>query len=343
MIRMSLAVSVALAATAASAATTPDTPRPGKPKLFRDWIVACDNGRACEAASLAAGESMLQDVGLIVARDGDGRVTVRIRDLTGKAKTASVRVDGRTIASTPLDRDGEGKWQGASASALVAAIATGRRATLRTPTTHPLALAGASAAFRYMDDRQGRVGTTSALIARGTKRYRGATPALPMVQVVTPPPGAAPAIPATAIGEARRRYRCVIDDGSPFSADAHRLDRRSTLVLMSCGAGAYNYLVKPLIWRDGRLSPASFDFAYHFGETPEPGQPEILVNVDWSRDGRLSSWGKGRGLGDCGDAQQFGWDGTRFRLLHAEQMTECRGAIDTLTVWRTRAVPVKPR
>ena len=82
---MSLAVSVALAATAASAAPTPDTPRPGKPKLFRDWIVACDNGRACEAASLAEEESALQDVGLIVARDGGGRVTVRIRDMTGKA------------------------------------------------------------------------------------------------------------------------------------------------------------------------------------------------------------------------------------------------------------------
>ena len=342
MIRMSLAVSVALVATAATAAT-PDTPRPGKLKLFRDWIVACDNGRACAAASLAPGESMLQDVGLIVARDGGGRVTVRIRDMTGKARTASVRVDGRTIASTPLDRDGEGEWQGASASALVAAIARGKRAVLLTPTAHPVALAGAAAAFRYIDDRQGRAGTTSALIARGTKRYRGTALALPVVQVVTPPSGPPPAIPASAISEARRRYGCVIDDGSPFSADAHRLDRRSALVLMSCGAGAYNYLVKPLIWRDGRLSPAAFDFAYHFGETPDPGQPEILVNVEWSRDGRLSSWGKGRGLGDCGDAQQFGWDGTRFRLLYAGQMTECRGAIDTLTVWRARVVPVAPR
>lgn len=342
MIRMSLAVSVALIATTATAAT-PDMPRPGKLKLFRDWIVACDNGRGCEAASLAAEESALQDVGLIVTRDGAGRVTVRIRDMTGKAKTASVRVDGRTVASTPLDRDGEGEWQGASASALVAAIARGKRATLLTPAAHPLALSGAAAAFRYMDDRQGRAGTTSALIARGAKRYRGTAPALPVVQVVTPPPGPAPVIPATAISEARRRYGCVIDDGSPFSADAHRLDRRNALVLMSCGAGAYNYLVKPLIWRDGRLSPAAFDFAYHFGEEPDSGQPEILVNVEWSRDGRLSSWGKGRGLGDCGDAQQFGWDGTRFRLLHAAQMTECRGAIDTLTVWRTRVVPVKPR
>ncbi|WP_322964965.1 DUF1176 domain-containing protein [Sphingomonas fuzhouensis] len=337
MIRMSLVAGIALAAAAPGVAAT-DTPRPGKLKLFRDWIVACDNAKGCEAASLAPEEAMLQDVGLIVARDGAGGVTVRVRDMTGTAKAASVRVDGRTIASTPLDRDGEGEWQGRSATALVAAIARGKRAALLTPRAHGVALNGAAAAFRYMDDRQGRAGTTSALIARGGARYRGTPLALPVVRLVTPPPGPAPAIPTTAINEARRRYGCVIDDGSPFSADAHRLDRRSALVLMSCGAGAYNYLVKPLIWRDGRLRPAAFDYAYHFGDTPGPDEPETLVNVEWSRDGRLSSWGKGRGLGDCGDAQQFGWDGTRFRLLHAAQMTECRGAIDTLTVWRTRAV-----
>lgn len=342
MMRLNPGLWIALVAAPAMAAV-PDTPRPEKLKLFRDWIVACDNGGACETASLATQDSALQDVGLIVARDGAGQVTVRVRDMTGTAKTASVRIDGRTIASTPLDRDGERIWRGAHATALVAAIGKGRRAVLMTPTQHRVSLNGAAAALRYIDARQRRAGTTTALIARGAARYRGSPPALPLVQIVTPPPGAAPAIPATAISEARRRYGCVVDDGSPFSADAHRLDRRSTLVLMSCGAGAYNYLVKPLIWRDGRLSPARFDFTYQFGERPEPGQPEILVNVEWSPAGRLSSWGKGRGLGDCGDAQTFGWDGTRFRLLEAAQMTECRGAIDTLTVWRTRVVPMSAR
>lgn len=332
-----------MALIAAPAAAAPDSPpRPGSLKLFRDWIVACDNGRACESASLATQDSALQDAGLIVARDGAGRVTVRVRDMTGRAKTASVRVDGRTVASTTLDRDGEGMWQGARATALVAAIGRGRRAAILTTTSHGVSLNGAAAALRYMDDRQKRAGTTTALIARGSARYRGVAPAVPLVRIVTPPRGAA-TVPASAIAEARRRYGCVVDDGSPFSADAHRLDRRSTLVLMSCGAGAYNYLVKPLIWRNGRLTPADFDFAYHFGETPDPGQPEILVNVTWSPTGRLSSWGKGRGLGDCGDAQTFGWDGTRFRLLEAARMTECRGAIDTLTVWRTRVEPVAPR
>lgn len=339
---MSLVAGIALVA-ATSTAAAPDAPRPGKPTLFRDWIVACDNGRACETASLASDDSALQDVGLIVARDGGGAVTVRVRDMTGTAKSAAVRVDGRTIASTPLDRDGEGEWQGAQAARLVTAIGRGRRAALLTPAAHAVSLNGAAAAFRYMDDRQKRSGTATALIARGRARYRGVVPALPVMSIVTPPRGPAPAVPAAAINEARRRYGCVVDDGSPFSADAHRLDRRTTLVLMSCGAGAYNYLVKPLIWRAGRLSPAPFDFAYHFGETPDPGQPEILVNVTWSSAGRLSSWGKGRGLGDCGDAQTFGWDGTRFRLLEAARMTECRGAIDTLTVWRTKVMPVTAR
>lgn len=321
------------------AAAAPADPVPAKPRVFHNWIVACDNGGRCEAASLSADDGVLQDAGLLVRRDEDGGLSVRVADMTGKAPSATVRVDGRAVASTTLTRQDEVTWRGTSASALVTALVRGRRAAILTPTAHPLSLRGAAAAFRYMDDRQHRAGTRTALVAKGSAAYRRKPPALPVVRIVTPPAGAAPAIPATAINAARRQYGCATDDGSPVSADAHRLDGRSTLVLLSCGAGAYNYIVQPLIWRDARLTPAAFDYAFDFGEPKPAGQPRVLVNADWSREGRLSSWAKGRGLGDCGDAAQYGWDGTRFRLLRAAVMPECRGAIDTLGVWRARAVP----
>ncbi len=341
MIPLRLAPLILVAAAPAMAA--PGDPMPARPRVFQDWIVACDNGGRCEAASLASEDSALQDAGLLVRRDEDGALSVRVADMTGKAPRATVRIDGRAVASTPLTRQVEGTWQGAPAKALVSALARGRKAAILTPTAHPLSLRGAAAALRYMDDRQKRAGTTTALVARGAARYRATPPSLPLVRVVTPPGKAAPAIPGAAINAARRQYGCATDDGSPVSADAYRLDTRSTLVLLSCGAGAYNYIVQPLIWRDGRLTPAAFDYAFTFGEPKPAGQPQVLVNTDWSRDGRLSSWAKGRGLGDCGDAAQYGWDGTRFRLLSAARMTECRGAIDTLGVWRTRVVPAPAR
>lgn len=340
MIPMRLAPLILVAAPAVAA---PGDPVPAKPRVFQDWIVACDNGGRCEAASLASEDSALQDAGLLVRRDEDGALSVRVADMTGKAPRATVRIDGRAVASTTLARQVEGIWQGASARALVHALARGRKAAILTPTAHPLSLRGAAAALRFMDDRQKRAGTRTALIAKGAAAYRATPPALPLVRVVTPPSGKDPVIPGAAINAARRQYGCATDDGSPVSADAHRLDARSTLVLLSCGAGAYNYIVQPLIWRDGRLTPAVFDYAFTFGEPKPAGQPQVLVNADWSRDGRLSSWAKGRGLGDCGDAAHYGWDGTRFRLLSAAVMTECRGAIDTLGVWRARTMPAAAR
>jgi len=324
-------------------AAEPDTPVPSKLKLFRDWIVACDNGGGCEAASLSSEDGTLQDAGLLVQRAADGTVAVKVADMTGKAQSARVRIDGRAVATVPLPQQAEGWLRGAPATALVAAMVHGRRAAILTPDAKPVSLAGASAAFRYMDERQKRAGTTSALVTKGAARYRGKPPVLPVVRIVTPPPGATPSIPNAAIADMRRRLDCRNSLGSPVSAESYRLDRRSTLVLMSCGAGAYNYLVKPLIWRDGRLAPARFDFAFPFAEEAKPGGAVTLVNSEWSPTGRLSSWGKGRGLGDCGDRQSFGWDGTRFRLLEAASMTECRGAIDTLHVWRTRPVAMAAR
>ncbi|WP_230482806.1 DUF1176 domain-containing protein [Sphingomonas sp. Leaf21] len=336
-------VGLAMPAAGPALAAPAGAPVPAEPKLFRDWIVACDNGGGCEAASLASDEGMLQDAGLLVRRDADGLLAVKVADMTGKARSATVRIDGRSLATVPLPRDSEGWLRGAPANALVAAMANGRRAAILDPSPVAVSLKGAAAAFRYMDARQKRAGTRSALVAKGAARYRGKPPVLPVVQLVTPLPGAAPSVPTAAINDMRRRLDCRNSLGSPVSAEAYRLDRRSTLVLMSCGAGAYNYLVKPLVWRDGRLAPAQFDFAYPFDADSQKGGGVTLVNSEWSPAGRLSDWSKGRGLGDCGTRQQFGWDGTRFRLLEAASMTECRGAIDTLTVWRARAATVAAR
>ncbi|MCT8000908.1 DUF1176 domain-containing protein [Sphingomonas sanguinis] len=324
-------------------AATPDTPTPARLKLFRDWIVTCDNGGGCEAASLSSEDGALQDAGLLIRRAADGTLAVKVADMTGKAKAATIRIDGRSVATVTLPEQAEGWLRGASADTLLAAMVKGRRAAILTPEVRSVSLNGATAALRYMDDRQKRAGTRGALVARGSARYRGRAPILPVVRVVTPPPGAAPAIPNAALNDMRRRLDCRNSLGSPVSAEAYRLDRRSTLVLLSCGAGAYNYLVKPLIWQGGRLAPATFDFAFPFAEEAKRGGAVTLVNSEWSPTGRLSSWGKGRGLGDCGDRQLFGWDGTRFRLLEAASMTECRGAIDTLTVWRTRPMAMAAR
>ncbi|MEJ8631029.1 hypothetical protein P0F65_16600 [Sphingomonas sp. I4] len=313
---------MALIATPAVAAAPDSSPRPGGLKLFRDWIVACDNGRACESASLATQDSALQDVGLIVARDGAGRVTVRVRDMTGRAKTASVRVDGRTVASTTLDRDGEGcgrarpppRWSRRSAGAARRDPDPDQSWRLAERCGGGLALYGRPAEARGHDHRADRArlcppSRHGARLAAGACRHAAAWRGR----------------------RSRHRHRrstpsLWLRGGRWQSVQRRRAPARRAIDprpdVLRCGA--YNYLVKPLIWRDGRLTPASFDFAYHFGETPIPASPK-----SWSTSpGRppvACPVGEGPGLGDCGDAQTFGWDGTRFRLLEAARMTECRG------------------
>ena len=39
----------------------------------------------------------------------------------------------------------------------------------------------------------------------------------------------------------------------------------------------------------------------------------------------LSTFGKGRGLGDCGTGEEWVWDGKAFRLALLKTMPHCKG------------------
>lgn len=319
------------------------TPKLADIRIFRDWAIACDNGGLCEAASLAPGENGALGTGLVVRRASgpDGAVTVLLRKADGQVDTAAIQVDGKVVAQGRPDDDSRLLLTGDPARRLVDAMIAGRAASIRAGEPLALSLSGLSAAMRYADDRQGRVGTVTALVARGDRPASTvpAAPALPVVRAAAITT-VAPEIPtAAAIAGMRRQLECPADDFGPVSQDGYRLDARTTLVLLSCGAGAYNMTSRPLLLRDGKLIPAPFDVAVDFGEAKPAGTPATLVNAGWAADaGVLTSWAKGRGLGDCGSLQRFAWDGERVRLVEARAMTECRGAIDLVSVWRANVV-----
>jgi hypothetical protein len=128
------------------------------------------------------------------------------------------------------------------------------------------------------------------------------------------------------------------DSGSsePIAGDA--LGGGATLVLLPCGAGAYNFSSVPFIVTSGKPAIAHFDSAPGFEDGE--GAPTTLVNAEWdAKTGRLASFAKDRGLGDCGSSETYVWDGATFRLVAATRMRECRGSVNWLTVWR--ATPVR--
>ena len=190
-----------------------------------------------------------------------------------------------------------------------------------------------------MDAQQGRAGGVTAAVAKGPKPA-SAVPAaapLPRIQAIAPSGPAAKVTPAL-IKAMRTISQCDAEDSGssePITGDA--IGGGATLVLLPCGAGAYNFSSVPFIVTAGKPSIARFNSSPGFEQGE--GFP-TLVNAGWdAKTGRLASYAKGRGLGDCGSSETYVWDGALFRLVAATQMPECRGSVNWLTVWR--AVPVR--
>lgn len=329
----------ALAAIAALALAFPaaaQSPKPGALRTFRDWTVGCDNGGRCKAVALAP------DAG---APDEWPVFMLSIEREAGPGGTLTIGVSGQEEARPPVSILIDGKpaatWRaasitGAEASGLAAVLANGTRATIRSGGSTAInSLAGLSAALRYIDAEQKRAGTVGALVAKGPAPDRTQAPPLPVVRMVAGT-GAAAALTPARIADLRKRAGCGIAEflDNPPGPEYHALGGGETLMLLPCDSGAYNLIASIyIVGANGAVRPAQTDAPS--GMNPDAAVPSV-VNGGFER-GILSSYAKGRGLGDCGVAQQFAWDGRRFRLIEQAEMGECRGNIDYITTWRARA------
>lgn len=320
-----------LFALAAAAAT----PQPGELKTFRDWIVGCDNGRTCQAVALVPeSEDGENYVMLVIERGPEVQAKAKLSWTApdGPPRRTTLAVDGKPVAQM-------GGTAIEISPSLAAALAAGGRAEVTTAPGGKIgdaSLGGLAAAMRYIDDKQKRVGTVTALVAKGAARIVPAPPPLP---VVTMPP--VPTAPPTRFRPADiKKYDGDDGCGVPadsFKPEAYRLDATHTLVMVPsiCGNGAYNYFSTALIVPNSGTPAtlAKFDAPSGMGEPGDthPG----LVNAGYdAKTRRLSTYAKGRGIGDCGVAQQFVWDGSRFRLVEQSEMGECRGSVDYIRTWR---------
>jgi hypothetical protein len=62
------------------------------------------------------------------------------------------------------------------------------------------------------------------------------------------------------------------------------------------------------------------------------------LSQEYAGSPELSSFHKGRGIGDCGAIWGWAWTGKTFRLTAYATMPECRGisSDDWITLWRAR-------
>jgi hypothetical protein len=330
--------------------TPPAAAAPSESRAFRDWRAVCDNGNACVAfgpASEATGW-----VRIAVSPGPDARPSVMAGfwtgEDTGRSDALTLIIDGERFVATPTpDADTiQGRLGDADAVRAIAAMARGRTMSLAAAAgDHPsVSLSGVSAALLWIDERQGRLDSTTALIRRGARPASAVPAAPPLPRVMPAPPvaqagfgaedqtlpAALEALPAVKACRAETSYNDYVGK-AVISA---RLDAATELWGVPCFSGAYNIGHDWYVTGPGGRNPRPAVLASASGETGAG-----TVNGDYAPETRtLSEFNKGRGLGDCGIVRTWTWTGQAFALTSGSEMTECWGMPSDLwpTTWRTR-------
>ena len=300
----------------------------GRWHSFGNWQAVCDNISTCTAFGFPnPGGAMAW---ISVRRDaGPSAAPVVMVSLpVDRPPPASMHLafsDGRQLDILGPKRDPDPGAllvtvaRSTAADALLAGLKTAPAVTASIAGNAVLfPLNGAAAALRWIGVQQGRGGHTPPLIALARLR-------------VAPESGHVPAAVATLLA----RQACDLDtsgrnlpDGDPRDFSSERIVLRFAPHLMlwgmPCTAGAYNLSIM-FATLDARTGEARL---VHFPPTPSapPSDDTILVNptFDPALD-TLTSFGKERGIADCGEAASYGWDGRAWRLVAYNSMPDCRG------------------
>lgn len=334
----------------------------GEIKVFKDWAVACNNIRACEATSF-----MFRD-------DGSGQMDATLRlERGGKAddapvfsltlgydplpanlvgKTVQLRAGGKTLDVGKLSgteqKDAVITLPAEKNAELLALLA--KPAVLETVIgnqTYRASLSGLAASLLYMDDKQKRLNTTSALVRKGKQTMTTKPPAAPTLKAVLAPKGMK--APADLSAKVRKVMASSLTDCEPDEGDykpserdfAEPLDANRYLVGIACFSGAYNQMTNLFVVTKDSAATAKPQASRAKLELHNSNDAQ-LVNADFdTKTGTLSEFSKGRGLGDCGSISEWVWTGKQFAAVSHEEMTECRGVIDYLNLWTAQLAKTK--
>ncbi len=341
-----LAAGLALAPALAFAATP-------EPKSFRDWMAGCDNVKTCTALSLPA-EAADPIAYLRLERPAgpDGTVNLQLRlrgDWKTPPRTVQLKLDGTAFPAggrpLPVAADADLATLTFAVEDMAALIEAARKATKLTVTapglTGSVSLAGSVAAMLWIDEQQGRLGTTTALIRKGANTAVPPAPALPVIAVVPAPPmldmktGKQQAASLRAELKKKDPDSCEDDAALLEQDEAWVLGNKQVLVALACSRGAYNLSSSFFIMPENEPAKATpLRFADGDGNAGND-----LTNASFDpRTGHLAFFAKGRGIGDCGATGGYAWTGSAFVQTEFSMMGECRGisSEDWITLYRSK-------
>lgn len=313
---------------------------------FGNWTVACDNGRHCEAIALPSNDSESEAVLYVARRANAGAAPkVEINNLTELDFSAvRLRIDGRDV---PFRFDRDGRLLGGG-PALLAAVAAAREVEVlgsKGKVIGTIPVTGASAALRWLDDRQKRVGTVTALVAKGAGPASSVPPPPPLPRIAVPPVSKAPPRrlrPADV--KAIQALAGDYCDDEVKDVATYRLDAEHSVGIVGCMMGAYQGAsLVVVIDETGHWTPATMEQPRAIDPVTgsvDPVDFYLLTGADYSPESRLLFMAaKGRGLADCGESASWAWDGGMFRLASFQALDECLGGSTWSSRWQTANDP----
>lgn len=311
---------------------------------FKDWEVACDNTRRCEAVGYQAEEAPAP-VALLLARAAgtSAPVTARLSpylDDDSAIGPLTVQVGQTTVRGLRADVELKPEQVAKLLPLLLGADAATVSDSKHTWT---LSLAGMKAALLKLDDVQGRVGTATALTMRGAR---------PAASVLAPlPPPEVRQLPAVAARKGDEQLLPLIVKtlkhggcdspvdlvGGERYNELHRLSATQVLLVLECGRGAYQSSFE--LWTASDRPP----YAAQPVKLPDPtgANDGYLLNPSFE-DGQLSSYAKGRGLGDCNSQATWSWTARGFQLMEAASGRLCRSFPGGISLRDYTANVIKP-
>ena len=344
-IRIPLLTALVLAALPAAAQDMKD---------FKSWFVACDNLRDCSAYGFDVELEGDARSYLRVERTGAAAAPVKITIAVdyGEAAGYTLAFDDASLRGLPTatltgveSEDGSYRrvvlTEHAPADTLIDAI---RKAQKLVITLKPaegkkidrpvssISLSGAVAALLWMDDQQKRVDTVTAYNTRGDKPAASIPPQpkAPVIIAAKPTTEKAPTKHPAALIK-KGRALCSDDDTESKLEETYALGGGQVLYGFTCpgSSGAYNFEYGFLVGSAANPQAArsvSFRWPVKIAGFQHDGPQETITNPSFDeKTMTLSSFQKGRGIGDCGGEDQWVWDGKTFRLAQVRMMSECRG------------------
>lgn len=327
-------------------------------RAFQHWSVGCDNGGRCTAIGFAGEYPSADTHKLAIVREASGRMLLRFWEILPAPYDVFVdgksvaRVEQRHVQETRLAPGAEAHMMitdQAIAATIVRAAAEGGWIGLgaQRQKDKDVSLAGVKAALLFMDEVQKLAGTRLAFVARGNGKAALRTPVLPLVAV--------PAFRSkNALADSAKA--AVIDHHKRTASkdDCSELERPDGLqVLESAEIEPGRFAVAVSCWRAAYQSGEMVYITDATGKSVQRAMFEryeqkngglvrtsgkTLTLASIGPGGQASEFAKGRGLGDCGEASQWRWDGRMFRLAGHRYMPRCAGILldDWFELWRVR-------